>query len=108
MDKEKLINQIMTEAEADGEPVTREEAEEMAEMEIKAKGIKNYTQSEKPKKKKKAERKIDTEKADILNWLMRGLYEVGGISCTTENENKLHFVYNENDYTVNLIRHRKK
>ena len=37
MDKEKLINQIMAEAETDGEPVTREEAEEMAEMEIKAK-----------------------------------------------------------------------
>ena len=106
MNKEKLIKQIMAEAEADGEPVTREEAEEMAEMEIKAKGIKNYTQGEKPKKKKNAERKIDTEKADILNWLMRGLYEVGGISCTTENENKLHFVYNENEYTVNLVRHR--
>ena len=106
MNKEKLIKQIMAEAEADGEPVTREEAEEMAEMEIKAKGIKNYTQGEKPKKKKKAERKIDTEKADILNWLMRGLYEVGGISCTRENENKLHFVYNENEYTVNLVRHR--
>ena len=106
MNKEKLIKQIMVEAEADGEPVTREEAEEMAEMEIKAKGIKNYTQGEKKKKKKKAERKIDTEKADILNWLMRGLYEVGGISCTTENENKLHFVYNENEYTVNLVRHR--
>ena len=106
MNKEKLIKQIMAEAEADGEPVTREEAEEMAEMEIKAKGIKNYTQGEKPKTKKKAERKIDTEKADILNWLMRGLYEVGGISCTTENENKLHFVYNENEYTVNLVRHR--
>ena len=51
MNKEKLIKQIMAEAEADGEPVTREEAEEMAEMEIKAKGIKNYTQGEKPKKK---------------------------------------------------------
>ena len=40
MDKEKLILEIMKEAEADGEPLTREEAEEVAEMEIKAKGIK--------------------------------------------------------------------
>ena len=46
MNKEKLIEQIMKECEADGEPITREEAEEMAEMEIKAKGIKNYTQAE--------------------------------------------------------------
>ena len=33
MDKEKLILEIMKEAEADGEPLTREEAEEVAEME---------------------------------------------------------------------------
>ena len=38
--KEKLILQIMKECEADGEPITREEAEEMVEMEIKAKGLK--------------------------------------------------------------------
>ena len=37
MDKEKLIQQIMKECEKDGEPVTKEEATEMAEMEIKAK-----------------------------------------------------------------------
>jgi len=35
-DKEKLITKIMKECEQDGEPVTREEAEGMAEMEIKA------------------------------------------------------------------------
>ena len=40
--KEKLILEIMKEAEADGEPVSREEAEEMANMELKAKGIKDY------------------------------------------------------------------
>lgn len=106
MDKEKLIQQIMAEAEADGEPVTREEAEEMAKMELDAKEIKNYIQGDKSKKERKPrERKVDTEKADILNWLVRGL-EVGDISCTTENENKLHFMYNENEYTVNLVRHR--
>ena len=40
--KEKMILQIMEECEKEGEPVTREEAEEMAEMEIKANGIKRY------------------------------------------------------------------
>ena len=36
MDKkfEKLVLEIMKEAEADGEPVTKEEAEEMARMEL--------------------------------------------------------------------------
>ena len=53
MDKEKLILQIMAEAEKDGEPLTRAEAEEVAEMEIKAKGIKNYVSSEVEKKAKK-------------------------------------------------------
>lgn len=38
MDKrEKLILEIMAEAEKDGEPVTRAEAEEMADMELGAK-----------------------------------------------------------------------
>ena len=39
---EKLALKIFKECEADGEPVTKAEAMEMAEMEIKAKGIKNY------------------------------------------------------------------
>ena len=77
MDKEKLINQIMADAEKDGEPVTREEAEEMAEMEIKANGIKNYVQ-DKPKKK--------------------------DVQMITETE--LSFLFNSNSYSLKLIKHR--
>ena len=51
--KEKLILSIMKSAEADGEPISREEAEEMAEMEIKAKGITEYEQAEKKPRKKR-------------------------------------------------------
>lgn len=36
MTKEKLIARIMRECEKDGEPVTKEEAEQIAEMEIRA------------------------------------------------------------------------
>ena len=46
MDKEKLIAKIMKECELDGEPITRAEAEGMANLEIKAKELKNYTQTE--------------------------------------------------------------
>ena len=47
MEIEKLIAQIMAECEVDGEPVTREEAEEMPKMEMNAKqNIKRYEQSE--------------------------------------------------------------
>lgn len=51
---EKLAIKLMKEFEADGEPVTKEEALEMAEMEIKAKGIKNYVQSAPEKKARKS------------------------------------------------------
>lgn len=107
--KEKLILQIMAECEADGEPITRAEAEEMAEMEIKAKGIKNYTQADISKPKKTKERKVDTEKAMILDYLKKGLtLLLNSTTIETENETKIHFVYNGSEYTVNLIKHRPK
>lgn len=104
MNKEKLIEQIMRECEADGEPITREEAEEMAEMEIKAKGIKNYTQAEVEKKAKKPrERKVNTEKKAILNAIAETLKSLG-YETTMENEVALHF----GEYSLKLIKHRPK
>lgn len=50
MTLEKLTAKIMKECEADGEPVTKEEAEEMAKMELKASGNRHYEQSEKPRR----------------------------------------------------------
>lgn len=105
---EKLINEIMAEAEKDGEPVTREEAEEMAKMELGAKEIKNYTQAEVEKKERKPrERKVDNEKLELLDILSVGLAP-NGIQYTYENEVKIHFQYNGSDYTVTLTKHRKK
>ena len=105
MDKEKLINQIMADAEKDGEPVTREEAEEMAEMEIKANSIKNYVQ-DKPKKKTPKVRKIDEEKKHLLGCiktLLEGLH-AEDTQMTTETE--LTFTFNHNSYSLKLIKHR--
>ena len=99
--KEKLILQIMKECEADGEPITREEAEEMAEMEIKAKGLKHYEQSEKPRKKPTRERKVDTDKLEILK-RVKCLLEDYGYEVELEKEVALHF----GDYTLKLTRHR--
>lgn len=109
MDKfEKLVLDIMAEAEKDGEPVTREEAEEMAKMELGAKEIKNYTQAEIEKKAKKPrERKVDNEKLELLDFLSLGLSE-NEINYTYENEVKIHFKYNGSDYTVTLTKHRQK
>ena len=99
--KEKLILQIMKECEADGEPITREEAEEMAEMEIKAKGLKHYEQSEKPRKKPTRERKVDTDKLEILK-KVKCLLEDYGYEVELEKEVALHF----GEYTLKLTRHR--
>lgn len=109
MDKfEKLVNEIMAECEADGEPITRAEAEEMAKMELGAKEIKNYTQAQVEKTPRKPrERKVDEEKAKILEFAKKGLtLMMNSATITVENEAKLHFNYNGTEYTLNLIKHR--
>ena len=107
MNKEKLINSIMKEAEADGEPVTREEAEEMAEMEIKANtDIKRYEQSEKPRKKAEKVRKVDEEKKVLLQNVKDTLEDLGAKILYIKTETEVTFAYNGNDYTVKLTKHR--
>lgn len=110
MDKEKLIAEIMAEAEKDGEPVTREEAEEMAEMEIGAKEIKNYAQSTpttEKKERKPRERKVYPDKKFILdlieNPLLKGL-RVEDVVRKTETE--IAFTYKGERYSIRLIKHR--
>ena len=64
MDREKLIKSIMKDLEC-----TREEAKEVAEMEIKAKGIKRYEKAEETKPRKKREVKLDEEKVAIIDFI---------------------------------------
>jgi hypothetical protein len=109
MDKfEKLVQQIIKEATKDGEPVTREEAEEMAKMELGAKQIKRYERSDKPKEKPKKVRKVDEEKKVILNNIKEAV-ELMGITITeVKTETELSFLHNDNSYTIKLIKHTKK
>ena len=109
MDKEKLIATIMKQAEADGEPVTREEAEEMAEMEIKAKGIKDYAQAEEPKPRKKREVKKDPTKVTFIHYLEEWLMNTSVEDVQIVNEQKeIAFRINGEDYSLSLIKHRPK
>lgn len=101
--------------------ISREEAEqlwiddhsdeilpEVAEMEKKAKKIKNYVSSaEKHKKKAPKERKIDEEKKRILNDVRVLVEGLQATNVTLKNEAELSFTLNENDYTFKLIKHRK-
>lgn len=105
MDKfEKLIATIMKEAEADGEPVTYEEAKEMAEMEMNA--PKRYEHEEKPRKKAEKVRKVDEEKKEILSGLQVYIEGKGAENITVKTETEVSFTLNGNAYTLKLTKHR--
>lgn len=107
IDKEKLIKDIMREAEADNEPVTLEEATEMAEMEIKAKGLKNYVSDKTTRVKTVKSRKVDTEKLEILNMISEFL-KSKNIDNAVIREIGIDFKMNDNNFNLKLTRHRKK
>ena len=105
--KEKLILSIMKLAEADGEPITREEAEEMAEMEIKAKGITEYAQAEK-KPRKKREVKKDATKITLIKRLADFMQEIATNVEVTNDQRTIEFVVMGENYSITLTKHRKK
>lgn len=107
MTKEQLVTKLMEEFEADGEPITKEEAEEMAEMEIKAKGISNYTQAEEKKPRKKREVKKDPEKVGFINFLEHLLLTNDVENVRIVNEQKeIAFTIGSSNYSLSLIKHR--
>lgn len=106
MDKEKLIKQIMAECEKDGEPVTYEEASEMAEMEVKAGNIKTYVTDKKrvsaPKKVK-----ISDEKQMLFNDLVSFLEN--NYTFEVEKPNKLLVIFiGDKKFKLDLIETRQK
>lgn len=107
MTKENLIEKIMKECEKEGEPVTREEAEEMAEMEIKANADRHYEKSDKPRKAVKRERKVDEEKKYLLNLLINAINTETCIK-NVKTETEFSFEFGENEYSVKLVKHRPK
>ena len=119
MDKEKLIKQIMIECEKDGESVTREEAAEMAEMELKAKkDCRRYESDKTARKKPQREKKIDAEKVRLIELLNYCLLEPSVIDdelpfkiefvSVVNNQKEITFSVGENDYSVTLTKHRNK
>ena len=108
MDKkfEKLVAEIMREAEADGEPVTKAEAEEMARMEMGAKADRRYEQSEVKKERKPKERKVDEEKGHILGCIKNLLVGMHADILAVKTETEVDLIYNGNHYTAKLTKHR--
>ena len=108
MTKEKLIERIMHDCDKDGEPVTREEAEQMAEMEIKAGGLRRYEKSETSRKPSTKERKVDETKKRILNNCRVLLEGMGAVAAQMKTETEITFTFEEEEYSLKLIKHRKK
>ena len=106
---EALTVEIYRECEKEGEPVTMEEAREMAEMEVKASESRHYEKSvDAPKKARKPKpRKVDTDKLFLLSTIMETLNKNGIGSVTRETETALHFEFNGNCYSLKLTKHRK-
>lgn len=82
------------------------ENEEVEELTKKAKNIRRYEKSDKPRKKTTRERKVDEEKKRLLldtKTLIEGL---GGEVVAIKNEAEFSFNFNGNSYTFKLIKHR--
>ena len=103
MDKEKLIKSIMKDLEC-----TREEAEEVAEMEVKAKGIKKYEKAEETKPRKPRERKVDETKKKILLGCKCFIEGLGGVVVSIKTETEVKFSFEGEEYTLKLTKHRPK
>ena len=103
MTVEELAKQLQKEYEEMGDPVTDEEALEIARMEMGAKEIKNYTQGLPEKKERKPrEKKIDEDKKSIIELLAKALVESGYNATITNIDKTIDF----DCYTVNLVKHR--
>lgn len=108
MNKEKIIERIIKECAEDGMPVTRAEAEEMAEMEINSKGIVERGNAEKKTERKPRERKVDTTKLEIMQVIDDAICDIADNVEERKNETDLHFTYNGEKYSIKLTRHREK
>ena len=101
---EKLIQEIMKDLDC-----SREDAEEVAKMEVKAKGLKRYEQSDKPRKKVEREVKLDENKVKIINFLERVLTDSDALDVKIKNpQREITFIFEDEDYSVTLTKHRKK
>lgn len=110
MNFEKLVTQIMADAEKDGEPLTKAEAEEIAKMEIKAKDVKLYAHTEIQKPKAKREVKKDVDKMDLINRLHEYLLACDDLKAIqiVNAQREIQFIFKGGEYSITLTKHRTK
>ena len=108
MTKEQLTDVILKQCEKDGEPVTREEAEEMAEMEIKSGAAKHYEKSDKPRTVSTKPRKVDATKKRLLADCRVLLEGLGAKVLSVKTETEVVFTFDGDEYSLKLVKHRPK
>lgn len=104
---EKLAEVIKLEFWRSGEPVSDEEALEMAKMELGEKDVKRYEKADTPRKKAKKIRKVDETKKRFINGFRIYLEGIGCKVDPLKNETDLHFTFENESYSVKLTKHRK-
>lgn len=83
-----------------------EDNEEADEMTVKAKAVKRYEKADAPRKKVVKERKVDEEKKRLLDLCRIPIEGAGGIVTNVKNEAEFSFTFDNNCYTVKLVKHR--
>lgn len=107
---EKLAEKIYKECLKEGEPVTMEEALEMAEMEAKTKENRRYEGGERKNEEKKPRTvKISDEKKELFSEILTDLEDVFKNNVTILKENKLIQVkIGEKTFKIDIIEERPK
>ena len=126
MDKEKQIQKYMVSlgiSREDAEQLWKDDqadfiGEEGEEMTQKAKQIRRYEQSAEPRKKTERQVKLDEEKVKILEWILDRLVDrhrlIEEDEWDFENvvlanpQKEITFTVGGNEYSISLIKHRKK
>lgn len=109
---EKLAKEIYNECLKDGEPVTKEWALKMAEMEIKSKENRRYEGGNRKNEEKKTRTvKISDEKKELFSTILQNLTRTIGVekeNITVLKENKLiECVINGKVFKIDIIEQRK-
>ena len=111
MTLEKLAKQIFDECAKEGEPITMEEAQEMAQMEINAKDIKIGARAAEPKAKKEKKQRIaqvSAEKMALFSLIWEGLSNFYGENAQISKQNKeISVQIGEKSFKIDIVEHRK-
>lgn len=123
---ETLATEIMNEFAKDNDPITFEEACEMAEMELKEKTNRRYEKADTPRKKAERKKKEDPIKREIITFLINALphltfmdshqeedediatfYDAENITILNP-EKEITFTLKDENYSITLTKHRPK